>query len=92
VSRCRAGIKPTNANPITMVTIPPMRCSTVRFSASTSITPNTEAVAATNTTVNPATNNAAATVIRHRPATAGRTGEPGDAGAGGPAAAARYDT
>ncbi|MET3955876.1 hypothetical protein ABIE52_002742 [Rhodococcus sp. OAS809] len=46
--------------PIAMVTTPPTRIRTSRLTSSVEITPNTDAVARTNTTVKPATNSPAA--------------------------------
>lgn len=74
-----------------MVTTPPRRCSSSRFTASIPITPNTETVVAANTAVNPATNKAAAPVTRQRPGALTPTLPSPIAGAYAPDTPARYD-
>ena len=66
VSRCSTGTNPTNVSPIAMVTAPPSRCSRSWLTASAPISPNTDAVPATNTAVNPPTNSSAAPAARTR--------------------------
>ena len=56
-----------NTRPIRMVTTPPMRCSSSRFTLTELATPNTVALARTNTTVKPSTKSMAAPATRKRP-------------------------
>src|ERR1700676_2215746 len=64
--RCSAGMNPTNTRPITIVTTPPMRCSSTWLVISAVVMPSTATVPSTNTAVNPATNNPADPATRHR--------------------------
>src|SRR5699024_3375824 len=68
-SRCAQGMKPRNAKASAMINTPPMRCSSPRVTAMTSVNHTTPPSPMVSTTVNPATNNAAAptTANRRRP-------------------------
>ena len=80
-----------NVNPITMVITPPTRWSRSSLMRRVPITPNTDAVARTNTTVNPATNIVAAPVTRHLPAGSEVSSPRVTAGESAPEMPARYD-
>src|SRR5215472_2382391 len=88
--RCRAGMRPTNTRPITMVSTPPTRCSTSWLVISVVVMPRTATVPSTNTVVNPATNGAADPATRHR-AAGGALTDPGGGCSSTPTTAARYD-
>ena|SRR5579884_708436 len=86
--RCRAGTKPTNTRPITMVTTPPTRCSSSWLLIRVVVMPSTATVPRTNTAVNPATNSAAEPATRQR-AAGGALTAPSCSST--PTTAARYD-
>ena len=88
VWRCRAGMRPTNARPMTMVSTPPTRCSSSWLVISVVVMPRTATVPSTNTVVNPATNNAADPATRHR-AAGGAVSAPGCGCSSTPTTAAR---